>query len=288
MSKLKLNSKKMIKNLLIVVAIVIVLGVGGVGFLFYQPDETNSSNSENKQDFTIQQLDKFKADIDEIAKPIFDPNWKWSKSEYKQVMKLLSEKDSLLSFIVVDEVSKENLRTAQNYSKNNRARLIAIYNAAITKKANDLIASTNFDFELARNLLNEIDSSKIDYLNKETLEKHRNVSFRVYQAKEIIRGNTLPKGVNAITDANGNAITDIKMASSQVSDTMQSILKNNDYNFLTSDQKCHLKEWNNLLIVRKHKDNIEEMIGWIVAREGGKTKRAGEIRKFIEKGECTN
>jgi hypothetical protein len=278
----------MTKNLLIVLAIVVVLGIGSVGFLLYQPNESSYTNSENKQDFTVQQLDKFKAEIDEIAKPILESNWKWSKSEYEQAIKLLSEKDTLLPSAAIDEIGKGYLQTAQNYSKTKKIILTAAYNSAITKRANELIASTDFDFLLTRDLLTEIDSFNINYPNKEILQKYRNVAFRVYQAKELIKQNTFPKGANAVTDANGNAITDIKVASSQVSDTMQSILKNNDYNFLTSDQKCHLKEWNNLLIVRQHKDNIEEMIGWIIVREGVRTKRAGEIRKFIEKGECTN
>jgi hypothetical protein len=277
----------MTKNLLIVLAIVVVLGIGGVSFLLYQPNETNSSNSENKQDFTIQQLDKFKAEIDEIAKPIFDPNWKWSKSEYKQVMKLLSEKESLLSNVAIDEVSKENLHTAQNYSKTNRTKLASAYNLAINKRANDLIASTDFDFAFARNLLTEIDSSKIDYLNKETLQKYKNVSFRIYQAKELIMQNTLPKGENAVLDDKGIPITDSKVAAFEISRVMETILAG-DYKFLEPKQRCHLKEWSTILRARQHKDNIEDIIEWVIARNPQDVRRAKQIRAFVSNGECTN
>jgi hypothetical protein len=60
-----------------------------------------------------------------------------------------------------------------------------------------------------------------------------------------------------------------------------------DYNFLEPKQRCHLIEWSNILKAREHKDNIEDIVEWIINKNPLDTKRAKEIRAFVANGECT-
>lgn len=281
-----LKSKK--GKIILAVLIIFLLVATGGAILHFASDNTEIKEDET-QKFTQAQADKFIAEIDSIAKPILAEGWKWSDTEYKQAKKLIIEKDSALAKIIVsDEISKTELNRAENYSKKIKLKLEAAYNLAIKKKADELIGSTEFDYLIAKELYQEIDSFNVKYADTVKLKNFTSVSFAVYQAKQLIKKGELPTGKKAIVNDKKEPITDFKEAALKLNSTINFILNDNKkYDFITTDQKCHLKEYSNILIALKHKAGTEKIMEWVIKNKKD-TKRVRELRAFLNNGICTN